>query len=99
MERHFKENLTLSKVADALYVSKYTLSGIFSRILGTSFNDYLNGLRINLAVQLLENSDSTVTDIAYEAGFGNVRTFNRAFMKLIGVTPTEYRRMHLSTDN
>lgn len=92
MGSHFRENLSLSSVAEALYVSKYTLSGIFSRSIGVNFNDYLNALRINLAMQLIENSDASITDICYEVGFGNVRTFNRAFKKHCGLAPTEYKK-------
>ncbi len=92
MGTHFREDLSLSSVAEALFVSKYTLSGVFSKSLNMNFNDYLNSLRINLAMQLMEGSDRTITDICYEAGFGNVRTFNRAFMKQCGITPSEYRQ-------
>ncbi len=91
MEQHFRESISLDDAADALYMSRYRLSRIFSHLLGTSFNDYLNSLRVNLAIQLLDTTDSSVTDIAYEVGFGNMRTFNRAFKKHRGITPTQFR--------
>lgn len=92
MGANFRENLSLGSVAEALYVSKYTVSGIFSKSMGMNFNDYLNALRINLAMQLIETGNSSITDICYEVGFSNVRTFNRAFMKNCGLTPSEYRK-------
>ncbi|MGN1097691.1 MAG: helix-turn-helix domain-containing protein, partial [Clostridia bacterium] len=94
MEQHFREDISLDDVADALYMSRYRLSGIFSHALNMSFNDYLNSLRVNLAIQLMDTTDNSVTSIAFEVGFGNVRTFNRAFKKQCGITPTEFRKRH-----
>ncbi len=92
MEEHFRENISLEDAASALYINKYRLSGIFSRILGINFNDYLNSLRINLAMQLIDTSENSMTEIAFEVGFLNVRTFNRAFKKNTGITPSEYKK-------
>lgn len=93
MNAHFQEPIALTDVADALYISKFHLSHVFSNTFQMHFNDYLNALRINLAMQLMECADKTFTDIAFEVGFSNVRTFNRAFKKQCGVTPSEFRRM------
>ncbi len=92
MEENFRENISLTDVANALYVSKYHLSRIFSRVLKKNFNDYLNSLRINAAVQLMDSTELSITKIAYEVGFGNNRTFNRAFQKQMNTTPGAFRK-------
>ena len=92
MGDHYRESIGLGDAAEALYVSKYHLSRIFSRVMKMNFNDYLNSLRVNAAIGLLDSTDLPVTKIAYEVGFGNVRTFNHAFLKHTGSTPAAFRR-------
>lgn len=90
---HFQEELTLSSVAEALGVNKYTLSKVFSGTFHTNFNQYLNEIRLNYAASLLESTDRTITDIYLEAGFESQRTFNRTFLHKYNRTPSEYRKM------
>jgi AraC-like DNA-binding protein len=49
-------------------------------------------VRINRACQLLMESDRYVTHICYEVGFNNVANFNRRFLEIKGMTPTEFRK-------
>lgn len=91
MEEHFTERVNLTETANALHVSKYTLSRLFSRFFNMGFNDYLNSLRTHRVMSLIENGARTVSEAAYESGFENVRTFNRAFKKICKMTPTEFR--------
>ena len=55
------------------------------------FNDYINSLRVSNACKHLLNSDRSVTEISEIVGFNTLRTFNRAFFKQMGVTPSQYR--------
>ena len=57
----------------------------------TSFNQYVNSLRVNLAQNLLRSTKKSVLDICYECGFDSQRTFNRAFKELCGASPSAYR--------
>ena len=59
--------------------------------LGISFSNYINALRIEEAVKLLTTTDMPITDVCFASGFTCTRTFNRAFMGRIGVSPREYR--------
>lgn len=89
---HFAENLSLATLESELHLNKYYISHLFSSKLGLRFNDYVNSLRINEACRLLLGSDHSVTDVSEAVGFNTLRTFNRAFTKQMGVSPTEYRR-------
>ena len=64
----------------------------FRRATGNTFTDFVNRVRINRACQLLMETDRYVTDICYEVGFNNVANFNRRFLEIKGMTPTEFRR-------
>ena len=88
---HYAEDVTLDTLAEALRLSRYHISHVFSDKLGLSFHTYLSTLRINRACELLEEGDKRVTEIAIEVGFGSIRSFNRAFQCLMGMTPLEYR--------
>lgn len=88
---HFDQPLTLDALSRALGVSKYHLSHLFSERLGMNFRSYLNALRVERARLLLTSTASPITQICYECGFENQRTFNRAFLAACGITPTRYR--------
>ena len=89
---HFSEELSLEKLEDELHLSKYYISHLFSGKLGIRFNDYINSLRISHACRLLRREDMQITEIAEAVGFSTLRTFNRAFAKFRGITPSDFRR-------
>ena len=89
---HFKEPLTLTSMAEALYLSPYVLSREFSGTFHSSFNGYLNEIRLNYAVNLLLYTDRSVTDIWLESGFESQRTFNRVFREKYHMSPRVYRK-------
>ena len=74
-----------------LHISKYYISHLFSDKLHISFNDYVNSLRVSHACRYLRDGTLSVTEVAAKVGFGTLRTFNRAFSKQIGCTPSAYR--------
>lgn len=90
--RHFAEDLSLAILEEKLHLNRYYISHLFSGKLGLGFNDYVNSLRINEACRLLTNSDASVTEIGSEVGFNTLRTFNRAFTRQLGVSPSAYRK-------
>lgn len=93
MAGHFtEEELSLTKMAQDLGYSPFALSRVFSHTFHTNFNRYLNDLRLNLAVNLLENSEESITELAMESGFASMRTFNRVFGERYRMPPREYRR-------
>ncbi len=92
MTEHFQDSLTLELLARELHVNKYYISNIFSRQLQLNFRRYLNHLRLEYAAQLIKTSSLPLTDVWAAAGFNSQRSFNRAFMEIMGMTPTEYRK-------
>ncbi len=88
---HFQENITLDTVAEELHLSKYYVSHLINRELNRSFHDYLNDLRVAEACTLLRETTRKIADISEEAGFGTIRSFNRAFLAVMKQSPLEYR--------
>lgn len=90
-EQHFLEDLTLDILSKELFLGKYYISHLFGKQLGISFSNYINALRIEESVKLLNTTDLSITDICFASGFTCTRTFNRAFMGRIGMSPRDYR--------
>lgn len=90
--QNYQSELSLSVLEEKLHISRYYISHLFSDKLHIHFNDYVNSLRISFACHYLCSSKRPVTEIASLVGFTTPRTFNRAFAKQMGTTPSEYRR-------
>ncbi|MBQ8341814.1 MAG: AraC family transcriptional regulator [Clostridia bacterium] len=90
--QNYTKELSLSVLEQELHISKYYISHLFSDKLHIGFNDYINSLRVSFACHHLRHSNKSVTEISDLVGFGTLRTFNRAFLKQKGLTPSEYRR-------
>jgi AraC-like DNA-binding protein len=84
--------LSLETLEKELHLSRFYISHLFSDTLNIGFNDYINSLRISGACHLLQQTDLSMTAISERSGFNTCRTFNRSFVKLLGVSPSEYRR-------
>lgn len=91
INNHFTEDISLDTLSKSLNISKYYISHIFSNKIKTSFPAYLNHCRIDYAQNLLLNSDDSVTEIGFNAGFNSSRTFYRIFKESCNMTPSEYR--------
>lgn len=90
---NFASDLSLDILEENLHVSKYYISHLFSMKLKVKFNDYINSLRITEACSQLRQTDFTITEISQNVGFNTLRTFNRAFARRMGMSPSEYRRL------
>ncbi|MBQ9414088.1 MAG: AraC family transcriptional regulator [Clostridia bacterium] len=89
---HYTEDITITDIAKALHVSKSAVSHTFKKRLGVGFIDHIHALRLMDAVRLLQGDQYSITEIADLSGFSTVRTFNRAFQKQYGMSPSEYRK-------
>lgn len=88
---HYNENLSLDMLEKKLHISKYYISHVMNKKLNMGFNDYVNSIRISNACRMLSGSNLHIREICDAVGFNTVRTFNRAFVKYMGMSPREYR--------
>ncbi len=90
IEENYKENISLESVSSYCGLSLFYFSHLFKRITDITFYDYLTSYRLDLALDMLVNTDKKILDIASECGFATVRTFNRSFKSFFGCSPSEY---------
>ena len=91
IQTHYKENLSLDSVAKEIDLSSPYLSSLFSRILGTTFINYVQSVRIQKAKELLCSTTMKVYEIAYSIGYDDEKYFSQVFRKTEGITPSQFR--------
>ena len=92
IENNYTKECSLSEAAKQIGMNYSYVSRDFARLVGMSFNDYVNLMRLNMACHLLKNTEYSITECALESGFGSTHTFNRNFKERYGVTPYKYRK-------
>lgn len=91
IEAHYTEHLTLTELADKIYVSQWYLSKLLNKYTGKSFSDLLNQTRVGKAEKLLQDPSLKIHEISDMLGFNDVTHFSRVFKKIKQVSPNEYR--------
>lgn len=90
---HYREPITLTSVADALGYSAAHLSHLFTDKFKIGFSQFVSTMRVEDAKKMLRG-DTAITQIAFDCGFGSMRSFNRVFKVYTGSTPSAYRALH-----
>ncbi len=86
-------NLKINDIATSLEIPAHHLSQVMSQEMQTSFNDFVNNYRVKEVKRKLQNPKNRhykLLSIAYDSGFNNKTSFNRAFKRTTGITPSEY---------
>lgn len=94
-------DMSLDLLSQRLGASKHHVSQVINACSDGTFFDYINRLRVEEAKTLLAEytrSDLNVIEVAYAVGFNNKVSFNTAFKKVTGITPTAYRHQNARTD-
>lgn len=91
---HYGESLTLEQASDAAGLSPAYLGTLFKKETGMTFLEYLSGVRMEAAKQLLKETNRTVADICMAVGYNDVRYFTKSFAKYSGLKPNEYRKLY-----
>lgn len=95
MDDNFDQGVTVAQAAQYVFLSQGYFTRAFVHEMGMSPMNYLMKKRIERACSLLENNEIKVSAISLQSGFSSPQRFNVAFRKLMGMTPMEYRKLHL----
>ena len=79
-------------MAKSLNTSTFYFCKLFKKATGLNFTDYVSRVRIEKAKNLLLNPNTRISEVAYEVGFQSLTHFNRVFRKVVGQSPTEFRK-------
>jgi len=95
MQQNYSDpSFGLTALADHFGFSEIYMSQLFKENMGTTFSEYLERLRIDAACALLKDTAMTISDISQKAGYYSPHAFRRAFKRVTGVLPTDYRTLN-----
>ncbi len=89
--KNYSSDISIEVVSSEFGLTNSQLNEMFVYHVEKRFVDFLNFIRINNACKMLLNSDKNITNIAFEVGYNNSKTFLRNFSKIRGVAPSEFR--------
>lgn len=92
INENLSSDISLEEIAKTANMSRTYFSTLFKKLNGISPWDYITIKRIEKSVELLKSSDSTILEIATMCGFNNTANFNRAFKKVTGKVPGDYKK-------
>ena len=90
---HYKEKIYIETLSDMITVSPDYFTKMFKDSIGRTPIDYINGLRINRAMQMLATTDTSVNDISDGLGFSNANYFHKIFKQYMNTSPAAYRKI------
>lgn len=94
IDQNYAQHLTLQSISQKVDLSPAYFCTLFKQEVGIAFNPYLAGVRIEQAKKLLASTDLNITAISERVGYQDPRYFSRIFLKIVGVQPTAYRKLH-----
>lgn len=91
LKDNYQQSVSIRDVAAQVHMSERHVSRLFLQSTHKTIKTYLTDLRMNKACQLLLKSDATITEVAQQTGYPDVRYFSTLFRKNFGTTPTDFR--------
>lgn len=96
---NYAETISLTEIAEKVYMSPSSLSRFFKKEMGESFVQFVRRVRLNKAAEQLIYTSLSISKIAVNNGFSNPSAMNKDFKEMYGITPKEYRKQHQLDDN
>ncbi len=91
LQGHYSDDVCINEISDKFQISSRSLSRKIKQVTNLSFNNYLHRVRINNAMELLQSTDKSITDIAFEVGYKDSNYFSTKFKRFTQKTPSQYR--------
>lgn len=96
-----KQNLNIDEFSKRINLPVKEVSAVINKHYGTNFFEFMNSYRVEEAKRLLsdnQHADMTVMDVLLHAGFNSKSAFHRFFNRLVGMSPTEYRKQNINKE-
>ncbi|HLU23251.1 MAG TPA: response regulator [Bacillaceae bacterium] len=98
IDQNYMEDLSLEAVANKFYYNSSYFSQFFKKYYGMTFSKYLLNKRMSVAKNLLLETNKKVYKIAQQSGYKDSKYFNRIFKKEVGLSPEQYRKLHIHSN-
>ncbi|WP_405295474.1 AraC family transcriptional regulator [Algibacter sp. Ld11] len=92
VKHNYQKNIKLSQVADMVSMSESAFSHYFKKRTSQSFTSYLLDYRLGVVTKLLTETNMSINEISYSAGFNSLSNFNRAFKKKHNLSPKTFKQ-------
>jgi len=93
LSNNSESDCNINLLAKRLCMTKSTLYNKLKRQTGLSPVEYVRSVRLHTSVQMMEESDLSIKEIAYAVGFNDPKYFSRCFKRHFGVSPKEYKEI------
>ncbi|MEC3907861.1 AraC family transcriptional regulator [Tamlana sp. 2201CG12-4] len=91
VKNNYQKNIKLSQIANLVNMSESAFSHYFKKRTGLSFTGYLLDYRLGVVTKFLTETNMSINEISYAAGFNSLSNFNRAFKKKHNMSPKEFK--------
>ncbi|WP_343084444.1 response regulator [Blautia producta] len=92
---HYAENISLETIAKEIFMNPVYFSVLFKKEEDINFSDYLTNYRIEKAKEFLKEEKYSVYEVGDLVGYKNPRYFSRVFQKIVGIKPSDFRKLYL----
>lgn len=92
IKEHYQDDISLDQISKIAGYSTFHFIRVFKSFTGITFMKYLTYFRLEKARKLLLETDESIVDIAFQSGFGSIKTFNRVFKEYSGCTPSDFKK-------
>lgn len=91
---HYQEDIKLDDLSSMTFLSRSYLSKVFKDHTGMTITEYGQKIRIEEACRLLKDTDKKILEVCHDVGYSDVKFFNKVFKRVMGKTPSTYRKAH-----
>lgn len=92
VETNYDEDISLLRAARVAALERTYFCTFFRKKVGIGFRDWLRRVRVEKAMAMIEQQDSSISEVAFAVGFGDLSTFERAFKEFAQMTPIEFKK-------